>query len=157
MVRGRACAADIFGVSLPPPDPRAVQAAVTRRSVLSFGVSAVTQVSTAVALTSTGVVVGVLGHQAQVADAQAAQHQQAQPEVVVVPKPVARPVRVVVVRRPARVVEVPASQPRRTRATSKSGGSSGTSARRPSKQASVPPPAAPRPTSSPAATKTSGS
>lgn len=153
MVRTGSVGADIPHVSTPPtftvaPTPAPVHAAVKRRTSLTRRVSAVTQLSTAAALTSTGVVVGVLGHQAQAADALKAEAAQTPPKVVVVAKPVARPVRTVVVRRPSAARPVPAAQLTSTRTTR----TTRTTTAAPSRPAP-----APRATQAPAATKTTGS
>lgn len=156
MVRKGSFAADIPRVSIPPtftvaPSPAPVAAAaVKRRASLTRRVSAVTQLSTAAAITSTGVVVGALGHQAQVTDALKAQAAQVPPKVVVVAKPVVRPVRTVVVRRPSAARPVPAAQLTSTRTRT-------TRTTRRAVAAPARPAPAPRATQAPPATKTTGS
>jgi hypothetical protein len=129
-----------------------VTAAVKRRAALNRRVTAVTQLGTVAALTSTGVVVGVLAHQAQVADALKAQATEAQQPVVVVAKPVTRPVRTVVVHRRSTARPVPAAQvtSTRTRAVPRTSRTTTTV----TQVRSAP---APRATKAPAATKTTGS
>jgi hypothetical protein len=124
---------------------------VKRRAALTRRVSAVTQLSTAAAITSTGMVVGALGHQAHLADAAKAQAVKAAPKVVVVAKPVARPVRTVVVRPRSGTRQVPAAQQTttRARAAAPTRRSSTTTASRPAP--------APRATQAAPATKTTGS
>lgn len=158
MVRKGSVGADIPRVSIPPtftvaPSPAPVQAAVKRRASLTRRVSAVTQLGTAAAITSTGVVVGALGHQAQVADALKAQAAQAQPKVIVVRKPVARPVRTVVVRRPA-AAPVPAAQLTSTRTRAVPPPTRAAAVTRAARPAPAP---APRATQAAPATKTTGS
>jgi len=148
MVRKGSPGADIPRVSIPPPLP--VHHAVKRRAALTRRVSAVTQLSTAAAITGTGMVVGALGHQAHLADAATAQAAQAAPKVVVVAKPVARPVRTVVVHRSG-ARQVPAAQQTTTRARA-----TAPTRRRTTTTASRPAPA-PKATQAAPATKTTGS
>lgn len=142
-------------MNLPPPVqlPSAFPAAdlprsSRSRSRLTRRVTVVTQVSSLVALTSTGALVGWMGQQAQAADQLKLQHRAA-PAPVVVPAPVRRPVTTVVVTRTAPAVPQRATRPRTAKATVTRSGSSRT----------VPAAPAPKPraTTAPPATSTSGS
>lgn len=152
MVRGVCRAADIPGVSLPPTDPHA---AVRRRAALARSVGAVTQLTTVVALTSTGGIVGVLAHEARQADALS--HEPAASPRVVVASPVARPVRTVVVRRPAVVRPVPQAQAPKPRARQAQPAVRKPRQARTSSGTQTRPAPAPRATQAPPATKSSGS
>jgi hypothetical protein len=168
MVWSGISAADSEGVSIPPPvelssvspdpahrpDLHATQHEKRRRTRRSLGrrVTVVTQVSSLVALTSTGALVGWMGQQAQQADALKAKAKAAAAQPVVVPVPVRRPVKTVVVRRTAAAVPQQATRPRTTtRVTSR------TSTTKRTATTTTAPAPKPRQTTAPAATTTSGS